>query len=80
MSFPVIVPDAVEVERDAESRVTYLYALGASLAVEDVPDGAADITLTVPVALLRALRALVTHPQVAALLDAAEATAHPPVA
>lgn len=82
MTLPVIVPDpvAVEVERDAESRVTYLEAGGVQLAVEDAPTDVLLVTLAVPVELLRALRAVVTHPTVAALLDAHEATARPSVA
>lgn len=82
MTFPVIVPDppAVEVERDPESRVTYLEVGGLQVALEDTPSDVVLVTLALPVELLSALRALLTHPQVSALLNVTEATAHPPVA
>lgn len=77
MSLPVIVPDppAVRVERDGA--VVYLDAGGLQLSVEPGADEAL-VTLAVPVSTLRALRALLAHPQLAAVLDAE--LSHPPLA
>lgn len=80
MSTPfTITSDAPEVcvERSADGSVLYLDASGVQLATE-AGDAVAMLTVVLPLELLRALRALLNHPQLAALLDAPEV--HPPVA
>lgn len=77
-----IVPDAPEagpVRVELDGAVLYLDAEGVQLSIED-GEGVGLITLPVPISLLRAARAILTHPQLSALLDAHEATARPPVA
>lgn len=75
-TLPATTEPPVAVERDGT--ITYLHA-GELLATVESGADEVLVTLAVPVSALRALRALLLHPQLAAILDAHAASA-PPVA
>jgi hypothetical protein len=72
-----VMPPEVCVEQSADGSVLYLDAAGVQLATE-AGDSVAVLTVAVPLDVLRGLRAILNHPQLAALLDAPEV--NPPVA
>jgi hypothetical protein len=66
MSTIPLSPSSVTIER--EGPILYLDVDGVQVALEDGDD--AQVTLTIPVAILRALRVALNHPQIVAILAA----------
>lgn len=67
----------VQIERSADGAIVYADAEGIQVAI-DTGDDVAVVTVVLPIEVLRALKCLLSHPQLADLLG--EPDARPPVA